>query len=129
MQITFLTRKCPSVRFDLYVQRVSSLTLDGNGVFAIKAYGRVQDDCYVYIHFIMVEHIITRPLCCDYYAKPEGVLPICRLLLVITNQDRGGRVEDVTIFVRSDQNGQDQERVRQRDCTGGTVWREHEKQD
>ena len=38
MQITFLTRKCPPARFDLYVLRVSSLTLDCNGVLAIKAY-------------------------------------------------------------------------------------------
>ena len=37
----------------------------------------------------------------------------------------GGIVEDVTIFVRSDNNGQDQERVHQRDSTGGTVWGEN----
>ena len=32
MQITFLTLKCPAVCFDLYVKRVSSLTLGSNGV-------------------------------------------------------------------------------------------------
>ena len=36
--------------------------------------------------------------------------------------DGGGRV-DVTIFIRSDKNGQDQELVHQRDSTGGNVWR------
>ena len=36
--------------------------------------------------------------------------------------DGGGRVEDVTIFIRmSDKNGQDQEWVHQRNGTGGTV--------
>ena len=40
MKITFLTRKCPPVRFTLYVYRLSSLTLDYNGVFAINAYPR-----------------------------------------------------------------------------------------
>ena len=39
--------------------------------------------------------------------------------------DGGGRVEDVTVFVRSDTNGQDQELVHQRDSAGGTVWREN----
>ena len=37
--------------------------------------------------------------------------------------DGGGRVEDVTIFIRSDNNGQYQELVHQRDSTGGKVWR------
>ena len=37
--------------------------------------------------------------------------------------DGGGRVEDVTICIRSDKNGQDQELVHQRDSTGGKVWR------
>ena len=32
-----------------------------------------------------------------------------------------GRVEDVTLCIRSDRNGQDQELVHQRDSTGGTV--------
>ena len=39
--------------------------------------------------------------------------------------DGGGRVEDVAIFIRSDTNGQYQERVHQRDSTGGKVWREN----
>ena len=39
--------------------------------------------------------------------------------------DGGGRVEDVTILIRSDKNGQNQEWVHQRDSTGGTVWREN----
>ena len=39
MQITFLTRTCPPARFALYVYRVPSLTLDCNGVFAIKVFG------------------------------------------------------------------------------------------
>ena len=39
--------------------------------------------------------------------------------------DGGGRVEDVTIFVGSDKNGQDQEWVHQRDSAGGKVWREN----
>ena len=39
--------------------------------------------------------------------------------------DGGGRVEDVTIFIRSDKNGINQEWVHQRDSTGGTVWREN----
>ena len=34
----------------------------------------------------------------------------------------GGGVEDVKIFVMSDENGQDQEREHQRDGAGGTVW-------
>ena len=37
--------------------------------------------------------------------------------------DGGGRVEDVTIFIRSDTNGQDHELVNHRDSTGGTTWR------
>ena len=36
-----------------------------------------------------------------------------------------GRVEDVTIFIRSDKNGQDQECVHQRHSAGGTVGREN----
>ena len=39
--------------------------------------------------------------------------------------DGSGRVEDVTIFIRSDKNWQDQEWVYQRDSTGGMVWREN----
>ena len=39
--------------------------------------------------------------------------------------DGGGRVENVTIFIRSDKNGQDQELVHKRGSTGGTVWREN----
>ena len=39
--------------------------------------------------------------------------------------DGGGRVEDVTIFVRSDKTGQDQERVHQRNSASGTVWTEN----
>ena len=39
--------------------------------------------------------------------------------------DGGGRVEDVTLFITSDKNGQNQELVHQRDSTGGTVWREN----
>ena len=38
--------------------------------------------------------------------------------------DGSGRVEDVTIFIRSDKNGQDQEWVHQRDSTGAKLWRE-----
>ena len=39
--------------------------------------------------------------------------------------DGGGRVEDVTIFIRSDKNGQYLELVLQRDSTGGMGWREN----
>ena len=39
-------------------------------------------------------------------------------------RDGGGRAEDVTIFVRSDNNGQDQELVHQR----GEVWREKKRE-
>ena len=38
--------------------------------------------------------------------------------------DGCGRAEDVTILVRRDKNGQDQECVHQRDSAGGKVWRE-----
>ena len=49
-------------------------------------------------------------------------------MVALTNKtgsgDGGGRVEDVTIFIRNNKNGQDQEWVHQRDSTGGTIWRE-----
>ena len=41
MQVTFLTRKSALI-YRLLRQRVASLTLDCNGVFAIKAYSRCQ---------------------------------------------------------------------------------------
>ena len=51
MPITFLTRKSALVYTTVICQRVASLTLDCNGVFAIKA--------YKYIHYIHNGKLIT----------------------------------------------------------------------
>ena len=53
MQITLFTCKCPPIRFDLYVQRVASLTLDCNGIFAIKAYCSACTSTGITVTFIM----------------------------------------------------------------------------
>ena len=50
-------------------------------------------------------------------------------MLYVAETSNMVRVGDVTIFVSSDKNGQDQELVHQRDSAIGTVWRENTRQD